>query len=177
PGRGAHRRAERRARHERADRPGPQAGGAGGAGRGPRGPGAAARKRRLGGRRLDRAAHQGLFVAIAGMVKKPGRYPWQQGMTLRELVTLARGPTVGAYLKEAEIGRLPADRSQGQLTQTVRAPIDSTYLFERDAAGRYIGPPGLAFPGPGAPEVPLQPYANVLILRQPDFALPRTVYL
>jgi len=119
----------------------------------------------------------GLFVAIAGMVKKPGRYPWQQGMTLRELVTLARGPTVGAYLKEAEIGRLPADRSQGQLTQTVRAPIDSTYLFERDAAGRYIGPPGLAFPGPGAPEVPLQPYDNVLILRQPDFALPRTVYL
>ncbi len=119
----------------------------------------------------------GLFVGIAGMVKKPGRYPWQQGMTLRELVTLARGPTVGAYLKEAEIGRLPADRSQGQLTQTVRAPIDSTYLFERDAAGRYIGPPGLAFPGPGAPEVPLQPYDNVLILRQPDFALPRTVYL
>jgi len=119
----------------------------------------------------------GLFVAIAGMVKKPGRYPWQQGMTLRDLVTLARGPTVGAYLKEAEIARLPADPSRGQLTQTLRTPIDSTYLFERDAAGRYIGPPGLPFPGPGAPEVPLQPYDNVLILRQPDFALPRTVYL
>src|SRR2546422_7543228 len=36
----------------------------------------------------------GLFVGIAGMVKKPGHYPWQQGMTLRDLVTLARGPTV-----------------------------------------------------------------------------------
>src|SRR3989442_1336008 len=45
----------------------------------------------------------GLFVAIAGMVKKPWRYPWQQGMTLRDLVTLARGPTVGAYLKQAAI--------------------------------------------------------------------------
>src|SRR5207244_3335531 len=96
----------------------------------------------------------GLFVAIAGMVKKPGRYPWQQGMTLRDLVTLARGPTVGAYLKEAEIARLPADHSRGQLTQTLRTPIDSTYLFERDAAGRYIGPPGRHSPGPGAPGQP-----------------------
>ena len=117
----------------------------------------------------------GLFVAIAGMVKKPGRYPWQQGMTLRDLVMLARGPQVGASLKEAEIARLPADRAPGQLAQTLRVPIDSTYLFERDPAGRYIGPPGPAFAGPGAPPVPLEPYDNVLILKQPDFELQRTV--
>src|SRR6267378_2097750 len=33
------------------------------------------------------------YVAIAGMVRKPGAFPWRPGLTLRELVTLARGPT------------------------------------------------------------------------------------
>src|SRR6266581_749845 len=55
------------------------------------------------------------YVAIAGRVNKPGRFPWRPGMTLRDLVQLARGPTIGAYLKEAEIARLPQDRSGGQL--------------------------------------------------------------
>src|SRR5436309_4502434 len=116
-----------------------------------------------------------LYVGINGMVNKPGRYPWQERMTLRDLVKLARGPKIGAYLKDAEIARLPADRTQGQLADTLRAPIDSTYLFERDAAGHYIGPVGQAFAGSGAPEVPLQPYDEVLIMKQPDFELQRTV--
>ncbi len=115
------------------------------------------------------------YVAIAGMVKKPGSYPWRQGMTLRDLVLLARGPAIGADLREAEIARMPADRSQGQLATTLRVPLDSTYLFERDSAGRYVGPPGLPFPANGAAEVPLQPYDNALILRQPDFDFQRTV--
>lgn len=116
-----------------------------------------------------------LFVAIAGMVNKPGRYPWREGMTLRDLVLLARGPAVGASLAEAEIARLPQDRSTGQLAVTLRVPLDSTYLFERDASGRYVGPPGLPFSARGAPETVLQPYDNVLILRQPDFDFQRTV--
>ena len=118
-----------------------------------------------------------LFVAVTGMVTNPGRYPWRPGMTLRDLVLLARGPKVGAYLKEAEIARMPTDRTQGQLAQTFRMPMDSTYLFERDAVGRYFGPPGLPVPAAGAPEVPLEPYDNVLIMRQPDFELQRTVYV
>jgi len=88
---------------------------------------------------------------------------------------LARGPGVGADLNEAEVARMPSDRTKGQLATTVRVPLDSTYLFERDASGRYVGPPGLPFPSPGAPEVPLQPYDNVLILKQPEFELQRTV--
>jgi protein involved in polysaccharide export with SLBB domain len=120
---------------------------------------------------------QSYYVAIAGMVRKPGAYPWRPGMTLRELVTLARGPTVGAYLKEAEIARLPEDRSLGQLATTVRVPLDSTYLYDRDSLGRYVGPPGPPFPSGGAPEVTLQPYDNVLILRQPEFDFQRTVVI
>jgi protein involved in polysaccharide export with SLBB domain len=116
-----------------------------------------------------------LYVAIAGMVNAPGRYTWRQGMTLRDVMLMARGPRVGAYLKEAEIARLPVDRSAGQLAQTLRAALDSTYLFDRDSAGHYVGPPGLAAPARGAPEVALEPYDNVLILKQPDFELQRRV--
>jgi protein involved in polysaccharide export with SLBB domain len=116
-----------------------------------------------------------ITVAIAGMVNRPGVFAWREGMTLRDLVLMARGPRIGAYLQEAEVARLPTDRSQGQLATTVRVPLDSTYLFDRDSAGRYIGPPGLPFPAAGAPEVELRPYDNVLILRQPEFELQRTV--
>ena len=114
-------------------------------------------------------------VGIAGMVNKPGMFPWRPGMTLRDLMLLARGPKIGAYLKEAEVARLPTDRSAGQLATTVRVALDSSYLMDRDSVGRYIGPPGLPFPGNGAPEVPLDPFDNVLILRQPDFDFQRTV--
>jgi len=114
-------------------------------------------------------------VSIAGAVNGPGRFLWREGMTLRDLVLMARGMRVGAWLQEAEIARLPADRSAGQLATSIRVPMDSTYLFDRDSTGRYIGPPGLAFRPSGAPEVVLQPYDNVLIFRQPDFELQRTV--
>jgi protein involved in polysaccharide export with SLBB domain len=90
---------------------------------------------------------QQYYVAIAGMVNKPGLYPWREGITLRQLVLLARGPRVGADLRDAEIARLPADRAHGELATTLRAPLDSSYLFERDSTGRSVGPPGLAFPG------------------------------
>jgi polysaccharide biosynthesis/export protein len=115
------------------------------------------------------------YVVIAGRVNKPGRFPWRPGLTLRELVQLARGPKVGAYLKEAEIARLPEDRSHGQLATTLRVPLDSTYLFERGADGRFVGPPGLPVPASGAAEVPLEPYDNVLIMQEPQFDLQRAV--
>jgi polysaccharide biosynthesis/export protein len=117
------------------------------------------------------------YVTIVGAVNKPGRFPWRDGMTLRALVVQARGPAVGAYLQEAEIARLPADRSQGQLAQTLRVPLDSTYLLGRDSAGRYLGPPGPAFAGSGTPDVVLAPFDNVLILRQPEFVLQQTVQI
>src|SRR6266516_3442272 len=116
-----------------------------------------------------------MYVAISGMVNEPGQYPWREGMTLRDLVLMAHGPKIGAYLKEAEVARLPADRSLGELALTVRVPMDSTYLFDRDSLGRYVGPPGLPFAAKGSAEVPLEPFDNVLILRQPDFELQRTV--
>src|SRR2546430_13189622 len=96
-------------------------------------------------------------------------------MTLPDLVRVAGGPRVGALLREVEIARLPQDRTQGQLATTVRAPMDSTYLFDRDSAGRDIGPPGLPAPATGAAGVQLPPLDNLLILKQPDFEPQPTV--
>lgn len=117
------------------------------------------------------------YVSIAGAVRRSGRVLYREGMTLRDLVLLAHGVTEGAWLKDAEIARLPEDRSNGRTSTTLRVPLDSTYLFERDANGRYIGPPGLQVPSGTVPEVPLKPYDNVLILRQPDWSLQRMVIL
>jgi len=115
-------------------------------------------------------------VAVTGMVQQGGRYPWRPGMTVRDLMLLARGPRIGADLREVEIARLPADRSRGELATTLRFPLDSSYLIDRDSAGRFVGPPGLPFAASGTvPELPLEPYDNVLILKQPEFELQRTV--
>jgi protein involved in polysaccharide export with SLBB domain len=114
-------------------------------------------------------------VTITGAVNGPATVPWREGMTLRDLILEARGLASGAWLDSAEIARLPEDRSQGQLATTIRVPLDSTYLFDRDSLGRYLGPPGLAFRPSGAPEVALAPWDNVLIFRQPEFEYQRTV--
>jgi polysaccharide export outer membrane protein len=117
------------------------------------------------------------YVSIGGAVRRSGRVLYRDGMTLRDLVLLANGVQEGAYLKEAEIARMPSDRSGGRTATTIRVPLDSTYLFERGPDGRYIGPPGVQVPAAGAPDVPLKPYDNVLIMRQPDWGLQRSVIL
>jgi polysaccharide biosynthesis/export protein len=117
------------------------------------------------------------FVSIGGAVRRSGRVLYRDGMTLRDLVLLADGVQEGAYLKEAEIARLPEDRANGRTATTIRVPMDSTYLFERGPDGKYVGPPGLQVAAGGAPSAPLKPYDNVLILRQPGWSLQRTVVL
>lgn len=118
------------------------------------------------------------FVAIGGSVRRSGRHLWREGMTLRDLVLLAGGLREGAYLKEAEVARLPLDRSRGVTATTVRVPLDSSYLGDYTPGQPYAGAPGLASPAyRSSPEVPLDPYDNVLIMEQPDWQLQRTVTL
>jgi len=113
------------------------------------------------------------YVAINGAVHKSGQFPYREGMTVRDLVLLAGGLDQSAFLNEAEIARLPANREGGVTASTFRVPLDSSYLFERTPDGKYLGPPGLpAASGPNA-EVTVQPYDNVLILRQPNWELQR----
>ena len=117
------------------------------------------------------------YVAINGAVHKSGQFPYREGMTVRDLALLAGGLDQSAYLTEAEIARLPENRAGGVTARTFRVPLDSSYLFDRGPDGKYLGPPGLpAAAGPN-PEVTVQPYDNVLILRQPNWELQRTAVI
>jgi protein involved in polysaccharide export with SLBB domain len=119
------------------------------------------------------------YVAVTGAIRKPGRVPYRDGMTLRDALLASDGLTEDALLTEAEIARLPGDsvRAAGQVAVTFRIPLDSTYVFDRDEDGRYLGPPGKAAPASGSAEVELKPYDNVLVFRQPEWELQRTVTL
>ncbi|HEU4749374.1 MAG TPA: SLBB domain-containing protein [Gemmatimonadaceae bacterium] len=116
-------------------------------------------------------------VAINGAVRKSGQFPYREGMTIRDLVLLAGGLEQSAYLNEAEIARLPENRAGGVTARTFRVPLDSSYLFERGPDGKYLGPPGLPAPSGPNPEVVVDPYDNVLILRQPNWELQRTAVI
>jgi len=106
-------------------------------------------------------------VAIAGAVKQSGRVTYREGMTLRDLVLLAGGLDESAYLGEVQIARLPENRAAGATAQTLRVPLDSTYVF----SGRSAAAP------PTGNEILLRPDDQVLILRQPDWVTPRSVML
>jgi protein involved in polysaccharide export with SLBB domain len=105
------------------------------------------------------------YVAITGAVRKPGRFAYREGITMRDLVLLAGGLEDRAYLTEAEVAQLPSSRDGGRLAVTQRVPLDSSYL------------PGRAPLGSARPDVALQPFANVLILARPDWERPRRVVL
>lgn len=113
-------------------------------------------------------------VMIEGMVNEPGTYPYREGMTLRDLVLMARGLKDGAYLDSAEVARLPHDRSAGALATRLRVPLDSSYIFEGDKSS-YRLLPGIHIPARTAPEFALEPFDHVTILKQPEFELQRMV--
>jgi len=111
--------------------------------------------------------HTQPYVTIVGAVRRSGRIPYRDGMTLRDAALLAEGLTPDAELDQAEIARLPEQRPTGALAQTLRVPLDSTYLFQENVAGgKTVGPAG---------EQLLKPYDNVLILRRPGWDLQRLV--
>jgi protein involved in polysaccharide export with SLBB domain len=115
------------------------------------------------------------YITITGAVRRPGQIAYREGMTLRDAVLLADGLQDGALLTNAEVAHLPENRQPGVNAVTELVPLDSTYLFERGKDGRYAGPPGVAAPTSQAPEVLLHPYDAILIKRQPEWQLPRTV--
>jgi protein involved in polysaccharide export with SLBB domain len=115
------------------------------------------------------------YVAVVGAVRKPGRVPYREGMTIRDAVLLADGLTPDAWLQEAEIARVARDSTPGALATTIRVPLDSSYLFGRRAGDKYAGPPGLPAPASGAPDTELEPYDNLMVMRQPGWELQRSV--
>ncbi|MBX3172999.1 MAG: SLBB domain-containing protein [Gemmatimonadaceae bacterium] len=114
------------------------------------------------------------YLAIGGAVKQPGRYPYRDGATVRDLVLLAGGLADGAYLASAEIARRPIPPSPDRSAITLRFALDSSYLVSgTEAAG--AGPVPVRATADSSPV--LAPFDHVLILREPDWSLPRTVLL
>ncbi|HEY4218292.1 MAG TPA: SLBB domain-containing protein [Gemmatimonadaceae bacterium] len=114
------------------------------------------------------------YIAITGAVHRPGRYPYREGMTLRDLVLLAGGLDERASLREAEIARLPRTGNASTLAVSQRVPLDSTYLVVAQARPASAG--GVMQAG-ATSEVSLEPFDNVLILSQPDRVQPRRVVI
>jgi protein involved in polysaccharide export with SLBB domain len=104
------------------------------------------------------------YVVISGAVQKGGRFAYRDGMTLRDLALLAGGITDFADLRQAEIARRPDTSSTLVLSETVRIPLDSGYLF---AEGRV--------PPAGTRDIALKPYDNVLIFADPERRAPVVV--
>ena len=116
------------------------------------------------------------YVTVTGAVLRPGRVPFREGMTMRDLVLLAEGVTEDADLREAEIARRTQTADPGSLAQTIRVRLDSTTLASGGTDGIPLAPP---HPGgaAGIPDIALQPYDNVLIMRRPGWETQRLVYL
>jgi protein involved in polysaccharide export with SLBB domain len=116
------------------------------------------------------------YVSIVGAVRNPGRVLFREGMTMRDLVLLANGVTEDADLRVAEIARRERTDDPGALAQTIRVRLDSSALARGGTDGVPLAPP---HPGgaAGVPDLPLQPYDNVLIMRQAGWDVQRLVYL
>jgi polysaccharide export outer membrane protein len=116
------------------------------------------------------------YVTVVGAVQNPGRVPFREGMTMRDLVLLAGGVTEDADLREAEIARRSQSEDPGALAKTIRVHLDSTALASggTDGVPTASSPPGGAA---GVPDLALQPYDNVLIMRQAGWETQRLVFL
>ncbi len=115
------------------------------------------------------------YVTIVGGVRNPGRVPFRQGMTMRDVVLLADGVTEDADLREAEIARRAESDDPGALATSIPVPLDSARL----APGGSSGPGETAAErlAGGIPDVALMPYDNVLIRRKAGWESQRLVYL
>ena len=84
------------------------------------------------------------YVAINGAVRKSGQFPYRERQRrVHDLRAATPAGWTKAFLNEAEVARLPKDRTGGVTATTFRVPLDSSYIFERAADGKYLGPPGL----------------------------------
>lgn len=114
------------------------------------------------------------YVTVVGAVRDPGRVPYREGMTMRDVVLLAEGVTEDADLSVAEIARRAKSDDPGALATTIRIRLDSTSVEKGGNEGAAAEPHA---PAGGIPDLPLEPYDNVLIMRRPGWELQRLVYL
>jgi protein involved in polysaccharide export with SLBB domain len=121
---------------------------------------------------FSRTEHRPLrYVEVSGAVAQPGRIVYADGMTVRDAILLAGGPTESAYLIEAEVSRMRGGTEAADtLAAVIRVPLDSSLVLDPTAP---FAPPA----GARAAEVALQPYDNVFVRQQPGWERPQNVVL
>lgn len=90
--------------------------------------------------RLDEAVHLEATVEIRGTVQNPGQYPRTEGMTLRDLIWMAGGPTLGIGMMTCELARargLSADVIPVDL-RAVMAGDETANLVLQDGDSAYL---------------------------------------
>ncbi len=106
-------------------------------------------------------------VSITGAVRRPGTYPWREGMTLHDLVLRAGGLKEGADVRRAEISSLDRSGTVGpagtdglpeRMVSTVTAELGEDFLIR-------------------AGSVLLAPHDRVAVRGLPWWELPRQVTL
>jgi len=115
------------------------------------------------------------FVYIYGAVKNPGQFRLQENMNLEDLLVQAGGFSEGAYLKEAEVTRIPDERASAgnkTLLQTVPLVPDALWNSEVSYA---IDDSALAMQS--AKQFLLQHRDKVFIRTDPTFKPQETVKL
>src|SRR5207249_2179215 len=139
----------------------------------------------------------GTRVQVTGAVVRPAIYEVGSAQTLTDLIRAAGGFRADAALRRIAIHRIlavaeappgPAPRAVVDVALTLRATgsagttIHGTGQDATDPKNDMLIPAvvlqdGDSVVGGGAPEVPLEPYDNVLILRQPEFDFQRRVVI
>ncbi|TDQ16969.1 protein involved in polysaccharide export with SLBB domain [Algoriphagus boseongensis] len=96
------------------------------------------------------------YVQILGEVKRPGTYPFSQGMTPEELILLAGGLQESANTQDIEIARRLEDADLGTLAEIIPASVN----------------PDLSS-NPSSPT--LQPFDQVIVRKRANFNMQRLV--
>jgi protein involved in polysaccharide export with SLBB domain len=96
------------------------------------------------------------YIQILGEVKRPGTYPYAEGMTPEELILTAGGLQESANIKDIEIARRLEDSDSGTLSDIITTSINQDLSFNPNA-------------------ITLLPFDQVIVRKRANFTMQRLV--
>ena len=96
------------------------------------------------------------YVQILGEVKRPGTYPFSEGMTSEELILMAGGLQESANTKEIEIARRLEDSDLGTLADILTTSVNADLSFNPNS-------------------ISLAPFDQVIVRKRANFTMQRLV--
>lgn len=96
------------------------------------------------------------YVQILGEVKRPGTYPYAEGMTPEELILMAGGLQESADTKDVEIARRLEDSDLGTLADILKTSVNSDLSYNPNS-------------------ISLAPFDQVIVRKRSNFTMQRLV--